>query len=146
MTPAETILKLRQQLRDARDRIAELEHQAGITLFQPPEEHSVHLTPQQGQLLGLLLTRGVMKIVTRDMIYVYLYGALPACDQPQPNTIDVMICKIRKVLKPFNVRIDTDYNNGWYLTKESAEHITQATTHLRIENRRGRRPVHQKVA
>ena len=130
-TPTDIIIALRKQLRQANDRIEELEGQAGVTLFKPLQKIYLHLTKQQTRLVGLLLIRGVDNIITRDAIHLYLYGGRQECDQPELSTVNTLVAHTRRVVKPHGVMIDNEYGMGWYLTKENAERLTTITAHLR---------------
>ncbi len=138
-TTASIVLLLKRELRQARESIEELEVLAGLSLLQPPARPDVHLKPMQAQLAGLLLTRGVNKIVTRDMIHAYIYGNRIEADKPATHSsIDVLMCQLRKLCKAHGATIELAYGQGWYLTKENAVRLTEITSHLRVEDRRGR--------
>ncbi len=53
----------------------------------------------------------------RDKIYS------PRLAPPGANIIDVFVCKMRKKLKPFGVRICTAWGQGYYLTPEDKKKI-----------------------
>ncbi len=93
-----------------RDRIEELETLLGLRLSLP---NVLGLTPIEEKIVGLLVARD---IVSRDYIHSCLYGHLPECDQPEPKTVEVHICKIRNKLKArgfFGIR--NRYNVGYYI-------------------------------
>jgi DNA-binding response OmpR family regulator len=115
-------------LQAARDRIAELERLAGLTLLRPKQ---IHFTRQQARLAGLLLTRGVMQVLPREVIFDYLYGDRSECDHPHSNAIDSLIHQLRKLFTPHGVVIKSEFGEGWYLTKDGAEKLSAITSHMR---------------
>jgi len=136
MTPAQTILKLKRENRTLRDRIEELERLAGLDLFIPSQKVKLYLTRKQAEILGLLVTH-VNRAIPRDVIFNYLYGGLPDCDQPGTHgCIDAQIFNIRKVLKPHGALIELEYGQGWFLSHQSAERIRELAPQLEISHYR----------
>jgi DNA-binding response OmpR family regulator len=127
LAAAKSMVK-KDKLQVALDRIEELEYLAGLTLLKPKQ---IHFTRQQARLVGLLLTRGVMHVVSREMIFDYLYGGLPECDQPLHNAIDALIHQLRKIVKPYGNFIKSEFGEGWYLTEEGAEKLLELTDYMR---------------
>ncbi len=111
MTAAEEI----QQLRD---RIEELEDLAGmgnddmLLLKQ-----ALGLTPAQCQILGIIRKRS--GIASREMIYGYLYGGRPECDQPAIKIVDVLMVNVRRALLPHGIKIDTVWCIGWQMSEKN---------------------------
>lgn len=105
-----------QALEAARDRIDELEEMlraqravfAGDTVAFPRD---FRLSPTQEIILGILLHRNR---ATRDQIYAYLYADRPN-GGPDPQVIDVQVCRMRQLIGRFGVRIDTWQARGYYL-------------------------------
>jgi DNA-binding response OmpR family regulator len=128
---------IEMKLQAALDRIAELERLAGLTLLTPPKPDELHFTPTEAKIAGLLLMRGVDKIVTREMIHIYIYGVRPECDQPTMCSIDRQLHNLRRIVKPHNVKISNRYGDGWYLTRENAERLAAVTSFMMLVSRRG---------
>ena len=103
------------ELQKLRDRVAELEEALGAKLQLTPCR-SVHLSPTEEKICGLLLQRPVL---TLNIFFVCIYGARPECDQPGEKMLDVWICKLRKKLGPLGVAIQTKWGAGYYLDQES---------------------------
>jgi two-component system cell cycle response regulator CtrA len=101
------------ELQRALDRIEELEGLLGLHINLPNE---LGLTPLELKYLGLIMRK---EIVSQNVIHNAVYGGLPECDQPDPKTIDVHICKIRKKLAPKGLAIKTRYGVGFYMDDET---------------------------
>jgi two-component system, cell cycle response regulator CtrA len=97
------------ELQRALDRIDELEELLGLQVHLP---NMFGLTPLEVKIVGLLTKRN---IVSRDIIYSALYGSLPDCDQPDPKTIEVHICKVRRKLSAYGLEIKNRYSVGYYI-------------------------------
>lgn len=96
-----------------RERIAALESVLGMVM-EVPVALGIGLTPTEGKILGMLLTRD---FVPREAIHVALYQSRPDADSvPELKIIDVLICKIRAKLKGLcNARIETKVGEGYYI-------------------------------
>jgi DNA-binding response OmpR family regulator len=101
------------ELQRALDRIEELEGLLGLRINLPNE---LGLTPLELKYLGLIMRK---EIVSQGMIHNAVYGGLPECDQPDPKTIEVHICKIRKKLAAKDLSIRTRYGVGYYMEDET---------------------------
>lgn len=101
------------QLQRALDRIDELEELLGLHLNLPNE---LGLTPLELKYVGFIMRK---EVANQNMILNAVYGSLPDCDQPDPKTIEVHICKIRKKLKPSGLRIETRHGVGYYMEEET---------------------------
>lgn len=78
----------------------------------------VHLAASSTTILGLLYKR-YPGAVHREVIMGVLYGDND--DPPFEKTIDVFICRLRRLLLPLGLGISNSYGNGWrllYLDKE----------------------------
>ncbi|NNM75032.1 helix-turn-helix domain-containing protein [Enterovirga aerilata] len=84
------------------------------------------LTPAEGRLLAVLFAR---KEITRTALYAALYGAE---SDVEPKTLDVLVCKIRAKLKPYQIRIETLWGRGYSLPSESVAALASA---IREHNR-----------
>jgi len=70
-------------------------------------------------LLGLLMRRNR---ATKDQMMTMLYADRPD-EEPDSKTLDVMICKMRKKLRPHGVEIRTIHGAGYELPSTSREKI-----------------------
>ena len=68
----------------------------------------VHLTPNQFKFLTLLIHRAPMP-VTREEAYAFLYNE--ESRKPQWKILDVMVCKMRRVIGEASV--ETVWGRGW---------------------------------
>jgi two-component system cell cycle response regulator CtrA len=75
------------------------------------------LTYSERLMVGLLVRRGRVR---RDQFMTVLYAERPD-HEPNDKIVDVLICKIRKKLKPYGVVIKTVWGAGYELTPESRE-------------------------
>jgi len=105
------------ELERLRDRVEQLEEALGINLELPNE---LGLTPLETKILGMLVKRD---IINRDVMFAGLYSDRLENHQPDPKTIDVHICKLRKKLKSIGVRVYSRYGVGYYLDKEAKEKL-----------------------
>lgn len=101
-------------------RIDELEMQLEH-LRNVMESHSVPavfgLTPKEAALVQALRTRSPHTL-SKEQLLSALYG-LQADDEPEIRIIDVFICKARKKLEPFGVRIATVWGRGYQMDEDS---------------------------
>lgn len=68
-------------------------------------------------LTTLYVARGC---VSKERLYQkYVTEIAQGEDQPYSNIIEVQLCKLRKVLKPYGITIDSIYRTGYMLTKDS---------------------------
>lgn len=91
-----------------RERIACLEEQLVATKQLPMEWR---LTVQEARVFGVLVNR---ELATKEAIMSGLYIDR-GVDEAEQKIVDVFICKIRKKLKPFGVRIETVWGRGYRL-------------------------------
>lgn len=69
------------------------------------------LTGQEARLFGVMVNR---RLATSDSIMAALYRDF-GLDEPEEKIVDVLVCKIRKKLKPFGVTIQTIWGQGYAL-------------------------------
>lgn len=113
------IVALQKENDHLRDRIALLEgnHFEQEILF--PIEW--RLTGKEAQIMGILLKRERPNL---EAFMSILYGALAAADDaPDEKIIDVLICKMRQKLEPFDIQIETLWGAGYYLTSFTKKKI-----------------------
>lgn len=93
------------------EQVAMLERALGMDFLTPVEWR---LTGQQMRLFGVLMTRelmtpaAAMAALLRDRID----------DGPDPKIVDVQVCKMRKVLTPLGIVIQTRWGQGYFLSPE----------------------------
>ncbi len=75
------------------------------------------LTRSERIVLHVIMTK---PIATKEMIYAYIYGP----DSPvHQKILDVFLCKIRRKLMPFQVRIETSWGRGFFMTPETKAQV-----------------------
>jgi DNA-binding response OmpR family regulator len=104
-----------------RDRIEDLERILGLKV----EVHSsLRLAPDERKIFGVLLARQIM---TKEALFIVLYGARPDCDQPTDiKIVDVQVCKLRAALKRHCIKhglpvveISTQWGTGYFMTQQN---------------------------
>ena len=104
-----------QALRDALEAMrSALESEPGLKLIQ-----IAYLTHTERLVLGILIRR---RRVTKEQLMTALYCHRPD-NEPCAKIIDVMICKIRKKLKPHGIEIKTIWYEGYEIPLGSIERI-----------------------
>lgn len=92
-----------------RDRIEQLESALGMDFLAPIEWR---LTASENRVFGVLMAR---EIATKNAVMAALY-ADHGRDEAEIKIVDVLICKIRRKVKPFGIEIGTRWGEGYYLT------------------------------
>jgi DNA-binding response OmpR family regulator len=112
---------------DLRDRVAQLEEALGMAFDSPA---FMGLSGNEAKLFGLLMSR---EAVTKSGAMDVLYG-LSASDGDiaEEKIVDVFLCKLRKKLDVFEIPIETNWGQGYFMT----EHAKQKARTL-IEQHRG---------
>lgn len=79
---------------------------------------STGMSHREAQVLGVLFKRDEIGF---EGLTMCLWGHKPFCDQPidPKGTIKTTICKIRKVLDQYGIKIGTRWGDGHYMTKEN---------------------------
>lgn len=106
---SQEIDQLKRQLREAHEKIAELE----ALLQNDPASLArryAGYTPQESKIIGMLLS---FNVVLKDKIMEVLYDE--SDNAPDPKIADVYICKIRKKLEPYEIEIKTAWGTGWFM-------------------------------
>ena len=102
-------------LRDALEAMrGALASDAGVKIIELAK-----LTYNERMLLGLLMR---LHRATKDQMMTMLYADRPD-EEPDSKILDVMICKMRKKLRPHGVEIRTIHGAGYELTPTSREKI-----------------------
>lgn len=111
MPDYEARLKVLQDENDQlRDRVAQLEEALGLA-----EDFSLllpDLTQSESTCLGVLLNNKAPRKLT---FHLALYGNRPDGDEVDVKIVDVMLCKLRKKLKPLGVEIGTEWGEGYFI-------------------------------
>jgi two-component system, cell cycle response regulator CtrA len=97
---------------ELRARIAELEEALGLAAQPTP---MFGLTSQEAVMFGVLLKTASRRKAT-FMTAIY---SVEADDPPDEKILHVMICKMRKKLEPFGIKIDTSSGEGFSMAEES---------------------------
>lgn len=115
---------------DLRLRVQELEaentalHDALAKLAKPPFRVR-GLSLKENQILGLIYQTG--DLITKRAVYDALYWA-EADGGPDMKILDVMMCKIRKKLRPMGVKIETVWGDGWRMPSSSKQILRDLAT------------------
>lgn len=84
------------------------------------------LSASESVVLGLLLTR---PHVTKATFMQAIYSSTGR-EEVFPKIIDVWICRLRKVLRPYGLEIKTVWGKGYYMLPETKEKIRALTRPL----------------
>lgn len=108
------------------DRIDELERELGMGEDIPPE---FEITRNMGRLLGMLLKR---EVVTREGAVLAIYSGMNNTWDKEPDLkiVDVFICKLRKRLERYDVKLSCKWGLGYYMDGENKKRLREviATT------------------
>jgi len=63
----------------------------------------------------LVLLKSYPNVTTRENLYDSVYGMRPDCDWPEIKTLDVLIHKVRQLIAPVGLKIETVWGRGWRL-------------------------------
>lgn len=97
---------------EMRERIASLEETLGFTFDAPA---FLRLSVCEAKLFGALLARPA---VTKQLAMEVLYGGKPDADVAMEKIVDVFVCKLRRKLKPFGLRIETNWGQGYFMAPD----------------------------
>jgi two-component system cell cycle response regulator CtrA len=112
--PSLRIEALEAQLARLRDRIEELEDALGINI-EP--WFGLGLSRQESRLFAVLMKRDS---VTREQGVAVICGADPD-DRADPKIIDVLVCRLRRKLRPYGIQIGTIWGQGHRIDPHSKE-------------------------
>lgn len=107
-------------LRQALDRVAELEEIIGLN-YLPPD--FLGLTYTEGRFLGLLVHRA---IVSRHAFMAAIWGGRPESEQPDPKIIEIYVCKLRKKLLPLSIGIRNRNLIGWWIEPQDRARLKES--------------------
>ncbi len=80
------------------------------------DDATLHITPRQQQILETLL-RTYPQPMMLERLYLNVWGWE---SDVQPKTMQVVICKLNKMLAPLNLQIKNSYGVGYSLAKHVA--------------------------
>src|SRR5688572_7781403 len=80
--------------------------------------HRLGIRGMKAKLLAILMRH---EVVSRDLAMEALYSH--KADQPDPKVIEVMLCKLRKLLLPHSIKISVTYSVGWSISPEDKKHL-----------------------
>jgi two-component system cell cycle response regulator CtrA len=106
----ELIRKLEEENDDLRRRIEMLEEQVGVRFESPPQ---FCFSKNESVIFGLLMKN---EIVLRTSMMTELY--LHKQDEALIKIVDVWICKMRRKLDPYGIRIETQWGQGYFIGRE----------------------------
>jgi two-component system cell cycle response regulator CtrA len=109
---APRIEQLEAENEELRALVAELKLLAFGEWTAPPEWR---LTAAQQRVFAFLLKRGFAR---RDQIAAALWSDRHERELPNPRTMDVQVCLLRRKLAPFGVTIRTVWGSGYALNPE----------------------------
>lgn len=78
------------------------------------------LSPAEEDMLRFIVRR---EVVTKDAAMIHLYGLRCADEVPQPKILDVMVCRIKKRLKPHNITIENVWGVGWKMPRDDKRRV-----------------------
>ena len=107
MDSAARIEALEAEILRLRDRIEQLETTLGLDM---PAPVFLGLTVHEATLFGALMRRGVM---SKAQLLTAVYGGRPDGDAPEIKIIDVFVCKLRRKLSAFGIKVETVWG-VWY--------------------------------
>jgi DNA-binding response OmpR family regulator len=115
-----TVSALEEENAQLREEIAQLRATQADLAWRAPIEF--RLTPSEETLLGRLAKGGR---VHKEQLYQALYSARIDTDPPEIKIVDVLICKLRGKLKPFDLEIETDRGFGYALRASDVSRLAQ---------------------
>lgn len=100
-----------------RDRVSELEEAMGMRFLTPVEWR---LTGSEGRVFGVLMER---EVATKQAIMTALYRTDGMRDEAEIKIVDVFICKVRKKLQAFDIKIETRWGEGYFMAAAAKDHV-----------------------
>lgn len=100
----------RDRIEFLEERIRQLEDALMPASVHVPLEY--RLTSREARVFAHLASRD---FGTRQSIMMALYS--DRLEEPEPKIVDVFVCKMRRKLQPFGVRIETIWGQGWRLAR-----------------------------
>ena len=101
-----------------RERIAQLEDLLGMRGAAPIE---FALTPSEERVFGVLMQRD---LATKEAVMAACYANRGA-DEAEQKIVDVFICKIRRKIKPFAIKIETAWGRGYFIPASDKKRVRE---------------------
>lgn len=116
------------------ERVIELEGQVekltSAILGQAPMAFmALGLTPHETGILGALMARPETR--TKSQLMDALYGLRMTDEEPDQKIIDVFVCRLRRKLKPFGIKIETAWGQGYRLSAEDRQRVLALNTNAK---------------
>lgn len=111
------------------DRIDQLEAELGMKIDMPPE---FAITRNMGSLLAMLLKR---EVVTREGALLAIYSGQPNSwdKEPDPKIVDVFVCKLRKILKGYGIKLCCKWGLGYFMDAENKDKLRKLIADTRAK-------------
>ncbi|MBX5015928.1 helix-turn-helix domain-containing protein [Rhizobium lentis] len=106
----------RDRIEFLEERIRQLEEALMPSSIIVPVEYQ--LTSREARVFSHLASRD---FGTRQSIMMALYS--DRLEEPEMKIVDVFVCKMRRKLKPFGVRIETIWGQGYRLARPGAAEV-----------------------
>ncbi|ANM12075.1 winged helix-turn-helix domain-containing protein [Rhizobium sp. N324] len=107
----------RDRIEFLEERIRQLEEALMPASIPVPVEYQ--LTANEARVYAHLASRD---FGTRQSIMTALYS--DRLEEPEMKIVDVFVCKMRRKLKPFGVRIETVWGQGYRLARPEISEVT----------------------
>lgn len=120
------------ELQQLRDRVAELEALIGVDRDLPLREllRPAYWHRDCEPMCGMLLKQ---EFVGRERAFIALYGGRTETDQPDIKIIDIVVCRLRQALRPYQVAIATSWGRGYYMTADNKRRLRALLDRLKAE-------------
>lgn len=122
------IATLEEENDTLREQVRQLEQIAYNTEWVCPVE--LCLTPTEARLVAALMTRELC--TTEHLHLATSRDGLEA--ETDRKIVDVFVCKARKKLEPFGIKIHTHWGLGYSMSQTDIERLKNWNTHERPEN------------
>lgn len=106
----------RDRIEFLEERIRQLEEALMPSSVIVPIEYQ--LTAQEARVYAHLASR---ELATRQSIMMALYS--DRSEEPELKIVDVFVCKMRRKLRPFGVRIETIWGQGYRLVRPGTAEV-----------------------
>lgn len=122
-----TVEQLKEELDIAHERIRQLEQELQGRVMGVPM--AFKLTYKEEQIFKVLLSRS---LVSKQSFMAACYVDHFVCDR----IIDVFICKIRRKLERFDMKINTAWGKGYYISSEDKATVKKMLEAERMDDAR----------
>lgn len=108
--------KLRRIVSELEETIIQLREVLLPPEWEPPIE--IGLTKTEARIVATLFKQKGEVVTKEQLFYTLCYDKL---EQPEIKIVDVMVCKTRKKLEPYGLRIETVWSRGYLLDAPSID-------------------------